>query len=463
MNDFSDEASNRLRASLGGREAPSLSADLVTGAAERPAPRLVHPARRAAIAGGSTLAVAAVAVSALVITSPFQQAPLFTAAGGAATSESAMSSDSRLMMWTNYEYLPGEGLSTDGGNGTVYQLQRVGTPEGVLVDVADAFGVEGEPGKSLYFDETYPSYAIGAEDGTGSSVVVSWVGTGDWWYNDPAAYPQTVCDADYNCETPVATENLAPSESEARTIAQRIFAETGFDVDVADIRVIADEWQTVASASLVVDDTQTALEWSVGWGTTGLISYAYGHSIDVVQKGNFGTVSQVDAVARLADWRWYGSAGPEFQGGMNILFEDSLRSDAPDTSVESPATDEPTTDETSTPGEPGEEVPVEEVPPTEPTEPIIDPTIEPVPEPTLIDPMPVEPFEPETVVVTVDEAFATLLLVWDADGNAWLVPGFAMPHPDGWFNAVISLVEGVITLPEPMAIEPYMLDDTMEY
>jgi hypothetical protein len=451
MNDFSDDASNRLRASLGGREAPSLSADLVTGAAERPAPRLVHPARRAAIAGGSTLAVAALAVSALVIANPAQQAPLFTAAGGTSAPEALSADSSRMMMWTNYEYVAGEGLSTEGGNGSVYQLQRVGTPEGVLADVAAALGVAGDPAKSTYYDESYPTYVVGPEDGTGPSVVVSWIGTGDWWYNDPAAYPAISCDADGVCQEAPVSENLAPSESEARTIAQKLFADTGFDVDAADIRVTADEWQTVATANLVVNGTQTAIEWSVGWGTTGLISYAYGHSLDVVEKGSFGTVSAHDAVARLADWRWFGSPGPEYQGGMMTF--DALRSDAPDTSVESPATDETS-------------APTDEVPPAEPTEPAVDPTVdptvEPAPEPTLIDPLPVEPTEPETVTVTVDEAFETLLLVWDADGNAWLVPGFAMPHPDGWFNSVISLVEGVITLPEPIAIEPMLLDDTVQ-
>jgi hypothetical protein len=384
-----------------------------------------------------------------VISNPTQQAPLFTAAGNGGQ-ESAMSADSnRMMMWTNYEYVAGEGLSTQGGSGTVYQLQRVGTPEGVLADVADAFGVSGAPAKSTYYDEAYPTYVVGPEDGTAPSVVVSWVGTGDWWYNDPAAYPAISCDADGVCQEAPVTENLAPSESEARTIAQQLFADTGFEVDAADIRVYADEWQTTASASLVVDGTKTAIEWSVGWGTTGLISYAYGHSLDVVEKGNFGTVSAHDAVDRLADWRWFGSAGPDYQGGVMTFANDALRSDAPDTSVESP-----TTDETS--------APTEEVPPAEPTEPAVDPTVEPEPEPTLIDPLPVEPTEPETVTVTVDEAFETLLLVWDADGNAWLVPGFAMPHPDGWFNSVISLIEGVITLPEPMAIEPMLLDDTVQ-
>ncbi len=456
MNANNDDISNRLRASLGGTEAPLLGTDIVTGAAERPAPRLVHPARRAAIAGGSTLAVAAIAVSALVIAQPLQQAPLFTAAAGSGSGgqESALSADSRLMMWTNYEYVPGDGLSTSPGEGHVYQLQRVGDAETVLQNAADALGVAGEPAKSAYFDEAYPTYVIGAEDGTAPSVVVSWTGTGDWWYNDPAAYPQYTCSSDGVCEEPAATENLAPGEDEARSIAHEIFTATGFEVDAADIRVTADEWQTVASASLVVDGTQTALDWSVGWGTTGLISFAYGHSVDVVDKGSYSTVSAHDAVDRLDDWRWFGSAGPEFQTGVNLLAASDLaRSE----------------------GAPTADTPVEETPTAEPSEAPVDPstgepgtsepgdpgTVEPAPEPTLVDPTPEPVPTPETVVVTVEDATATLLLVWDADGNAWLVPGFAMPHPDGWFNSVISLIEGVITLPEPLAIEP--LDGEIAY
>ena len=58
--------------------------------------------------------------------------------------------------------------------------------------------------------------------------------------------------------------------------------------------------------------------------------------------------------------------------------------------------------------------------------------------------------------MTVEKAEATLLLLWDAEGNAWLVPGYAMQQPEGWWNAVVSLVEGVIALPEP--IDPGMIE-----
>jgi hypothetical protein len=74
------------------------------------------------------------------------------------------------------------------------------------------------------------------------------------------------------------------------------------------------------------------------------------------------------------------------------------------------------------------------------------------------------PEEPEIVRVTVTDAESTLLLVWDASGNAWLVPGYVMRHgDDDWsWSTVISLIEGIIEIPEPMPIdimpmpEPYI-------
>ena len=69
--------------------------------------------------------------------------------------------------------------------------------------------------------------------------------------------------------------------------------------------------------------------------------------------------------------------------------------------------------------------------------------------------LPEEAPEPEVVNVTLEKATATLLLMWDADGNAWLVPGYAYENPDGSFwHTAVSLVEGVIALPELIEVEP---------
>ncbi len=370
----------------------------------------------------------------------------------------------RIGLWINYEYVAGSGLSADRGSGSVYQLQRTGNAVDTLKDVARAFDLKGEPTKTEYFDAQYPTYVVGPEDGSAPSLVITDTGTGSWWFNDPTAYPPYECVVveqeltkpetddvyvDPICQVPepVAADSLAPSEPEARQQAVALFTATGLDVAASDIRIIADDWQTYASASLTVDGVATAIEWTMSWSAaTGKVSWASGHSIDDVDRGSFGTVSAVDAVDRLSDWRWFGAAGPDYQGGMHMYAADSMMRGAESQGEGT----------SSTPGAP-DESPSEPTEPTEPTEPV-EPTdpVEPMPEPEIIEPGEPMPMpEPETVVLTVDSAKATLLLLWDAEGNAWLVPGFAMQHPDGWWNGVVSLDEGVIKLPEPIEGEPF--------
>jgi hypothetical protein len=74
------------------------------------------------------------------------------------------------------------------------------------------------------------------------------------------------------------------------------------------------------------------------------------------------------------------------------------------------------------------------------------------------------PVEPETITIEVNSSEETLLLVSDASGNAWLVPGYILRHgSESWeWSAVISVVDGVIEVPEPQPItimpvpEPYL-------
>ena len=477
MNENLDDASARLRRSLNS-PAPELSADIVGGAATRTAPHIVNRGRRLQLAGAATVAVAIVAVGALAIAPTLNRAPLFTAGGSGSTAnspaaaEDSSSMDLRIANWVNYEYVAGDGLSSQGGDGHVYQLKRAGTAEDVLRDAADAFGVDGDVKKSSYFDPAYPTYFVGSEDGTAPSVTVTWSGTGDWWYNNPAAYPPVVCApaseeeklvggdaiAPEVCDVPEATPSLAPSESEARSQAKALFAATGFEVDAGDIRVTADEWSTTAAASLTVGGEQTGIEWSISWAPSGEISWAYGHSISVVDRGSYGTISEKDAVTRIADGRWYGQPGPEYSGGMMYTLDSGVaRSAETDPVTEAPT--DPSTDPTPAPTEEPGTVDPGTVEPSEP-DPGVEP--EPNPDPTILpDPMPT-PEEPKTVVVTVDDTFGTLLLMWDSEGNAWLVPGLAVQNPEGWWVTVVSLVEGVIALPEPIEVEPYTVDGRLE-
>lgn len=475
MNENFDDPAQRLRlAAQSSPAAPELADELVANAPDRRAPRLVHRGRAARGAGIALVAVAAVSAGALVVPSLVApSAPLFTAAGGTTGGEaSALSADSKIAPWADYQYVAGAGLSSAGGTGTVYELRRAGDPEAVLTAAAEALGLEGDAVTASYSSPEYPSYVIGPEDGSAASLALSWSGTGSWWYNDPAAYPAQVCEqvplvkedgtsteTYEECRQPEipASESLAPSSDEARALAASLFAETGFEVDAEDIRVTSDEWQTVASAGLTVDGIATAIEASVGWSPLGKIAWASGHSIEVVSHGDHGTVSAASAVERLEDWRWFGAAGPDYTTGAVAFAADSGLARGVAESKTDPTTDAETTDPAA-PVEPApSDAPVEPAPSDEPVEPA--PSVEPAPDGDTIDPGIVEPVDPvpapETVVVTLEEADATLLLMWDAAGNAWLVPGFAYENPEqGFWTSVVSLVEGVIVLPEPIEVEP---------
>jgi hypothetical protein len=456
MSSNHDDLSNRLRRSLDRGAAPELSPELVTEASTRTAPHLTTPARTLRIAGSAGLAIAAVTVGALVVVPALSpRAPLFTAASASSAplgARDAVSSSMKIGWWVDYHYTASASLSTEGGSGQVYRLTLDGSdPEERTAELATALGVDGTPVKADYSDETYPTWIVGPQDGTATNLSFSAYGTGDWWYSDPAASPVYVCDAsvtpeqstEYGCVLPTdAPANLAPTGDEARSMAQTLFASTGYTVDAADIDIYSDDWGTTATAYLTVDGQRTALTWNANWSNTGALSYAYGHSVSVRAQGTFDTVSPAAAVDRLSDGRWFGSAGPDFQGGImfatDLARDGAAEVDAPTDAPTPAATDAPT--ETPVPTDTATETPVA------PDDSTLVP-VDPMPEPT-----------PEVVEVTVDNATATLVLLWDVDGNAWLVPGYAMQMDEGWWNSVVSLVDGVIALPEPMEIEPLVLD-----
>jgi hypothetical protein len=126
-----------------------------------------------------------------------------------------------------------------------------------------------------------------------------------------------------------------------------------------------------------------------------------------------------------------------------------------DMSVRSEPYAEPTTEpevsETEQPVEPEPGVSASPTP--------VDPAPTETPEPAPIEPA---PMEPEVITLTVVSAEAALLSIWDSAGDVWLVPGFILVNDQGWWSSIISLIEGVIALPEPstMDIMPLPADDS---
>jgi hypothetical protein len=391
-------------------------------------------------------------------------------------------SDAWIGPWVDYRYTPSENLSKDAQPRAVYQLQLAGTPESVLSVVGAAFGVTGAVEKSQYFDPVWPTYYIGTEEWTAPAVTLTWSGTGNWWYSNPDAYPAFDCevsssddgqDSVERCDEPVPAGPV-PSVADAKKRAAELFTATGFPVSENTIRLVySDEWGVYLSAALFVDGQETAVEWAIGFGPNGVISHASGHSVSVVNRGTFDTVSAYDAVERMADGMWWGSAPMSFYSESGIAFGSSATTDIGVVEEEAPTPDEddqpaerPVDDDTpvgsDTPGDSGEggdpapggdsEAPEEPVSPDTP----VDSGDGSEPFPGVDEEWPTEP---EIVEVEITSATAALLLVFDSSSGAWLVPGFVMEHDEGWPVSVISLVPGVVALPEP---EDYWIEPMIE-
>lgn len=317
-------------------------------------------------------------------------------------------SDSKMaMMPYVFEYVAGPELSDEGGKGKVYELKLQGSPEQVLQRAGKAFGLTGEVKKSAYWSAENPSYFIGSEDGTSPSVSIWWNGTGSWYYSNYAPMSEQPClrtdkaddGSEYCAEYPVLlpTPELIPSRSDVLAEAQRVFAATGLKVSADEIIVYRDEWSASASASQKVAGQETAITWSIGYDSKGNLSWASGNSVTAIERGEFQTISAKNAVARLSDWRWYGSP------------------------------------------------PNSAYPPLEATN-----------RSSTLDLPSVSPGEIETVVITINGSTSHLLQIWDKSGASWLVPGYGLKGSNGSVNFAVSLIEGVIELPEPVAIEPGM-------
>ena len=456
---------NRLRTGFDSG-APSTDDSILSAESlESRSPRARNPQRTRKIATGSLLGAGSIAVVGVVVTTLLlpSQAPLFTLAesGGGARVESAMA-DSRMGWWVEYEYLAGEGLSSEGGRGEVYQLELQGTPEALLSTVGNSLGVAGTPGESEYSSPEWPLYVLGAEDWTAPSITVTWSGTGNWYYNNPVAYPEPVCTdipasedgselRTYDCVNPEPAGPLVSPEV-AKEQAAELFRATGLSVSAEDVRVLSnDAWGVGVAASLEIDGVDTALEWTMFWAPGPVLASASGHAVTVRERGGYDTISPLEAVDRLASGVWWGAPSPSFYESLT-----TSGAQVRDAGV-STMTEEAPPEVLPEPGNPGEGIPGEEVP-GEPSE-----GEEPTPEPQPL-PEPVMPEEPEIISLTVTAAEATLLLVWDAAGNAWLVPGYVMRHgEDPWaWTTVISLMDGVLQMPEPMPItimpvpEPYI-------
>jgi hypothetical protein len=439
MNEKFEELEKRLRAADPLVSETPLSEAIVARAAlsEGTKAPLTTRLQRLAFSGS---ALASVGAFALVVSLALPPAPLIKMAansGSVAMSQDASRESSSKMIWPGYyEYeYDYSALSTQAGKGKVYQLKLSGSPEDRLKAIAALFGVEGKVSMPEYSTPEYPSYRVGTDQ---QSVGVNWAGSGNWYYSfwdeDSFKCQTRVIENEdgstYEACEPVSSPDLMPSESQMRQQAQELFSKTGLTVAAGDIKVNRSEWGGYASAALQIDGVDTAMEWGMNWDVSGRISYAYGHFAEVVDRGQFDTVSEQDAAARIKDGRWYGSPASSHYAVGTAMARD-MGSTETITVDPAPVETKPGAGEGSSEGSEGSAPDVIE-------------------EGEVIE---VEPIEPEIIKLKLTSAKEAMLLIYDQSGGAWLVPGYLLYNDKGWFDSIISLVEGVIELPEPVKFD----------
>lgn len=434
MNEQFDSQEQRLRAADPAATTDTPLSEDMLGSLGKRQPKLRTPKRipnSALVGGGAGVAVLALTLSLTLGTGPAQPLIILgqnaAAANGdarqsmvgapaGAQSELNYGESDKMMVWQSYNYLADAGLSSDGTRGQIFQVTKTGEPIEILNKLADKFGVSGSAKEDEYSSPEFPSYSIQGED---FYLSVYWSGTGSWsfgkWSNQPwvdCVYPEqegetrssegSVTDGSTTsessepaplptCVEPTPTPELIPSKAELQREAFELFSSTGYNGSLSDVTVYRDDWGAWAVASYLVGGQKVAIEWSAGWGQDGKLSWASGHSVEIKPvAGDFGVISAQSAVDRLNEGGWWGGLPSDYYQAMS-------------TGVAA----------------------------TYPTQ-----------------------SDSEVIDVTVESAELVLLTVYDAQGNAWLVPGYAMRHSLGWIESVIAVEDGVIELPDYSDVMP---------
>ena len=411
---------NRIKAADPAAQAPLLSESVVVEATlkGKSAP-IGFRAARFSLAG----AAAAVLAVGLTLPSTLAPQPLFTLAGAGpsgnqtgALSAASEVADAKMIWpgWIQYNYLT-DGLSDEGGKGVVYEIRKVGDPIQILQKIADYFGIEGTPREDDWSTKEYPSYSIQGEN---FYLSVYWSGAGYWnfgrWTNQVlCAEPAEGEASTKDCIPPQSKPEQIPSKPELIEQTITTFAAFGIEVTEQQLTVQRDEWGAYVTVSNSHKGQPIPIDFYIAWDFQGKISSISAASFEIVERGEFGTVSPVDAVARIKDGRWYGGVSSKYYEQYYRPIGIARSTDA----VALPAPDEESSDQ------------------------------------------PVEPVEPEIVDLTINRSEEVLVSVFDSAGNMWLVPGYLLFNDQGWFDSIVSLVEGVIQLPEPYDVMP-MQEDT---
>ena len=412
-----DQAIETLRKSAKAVRAPKLDESILeTASLSEAKPSLMAKLNLSRRATGFSLAgvAASLAGVAVIAGSVLNPQPTFTLELGATGQQSSgkmtlgnsseASRDAAYWPAPNMiDYIAGEDLSGDAGSGAIYEfvnnttakelsaaIKRVLKLDGGFV--TETYGVETPNGteKVTYYNLQSGGVGVYVTD-TNGALSFNYSNADSWIIGEcirEETSPE-MGDVTYCVENAVVEATL-PSDKDAIARTLEIFAGLGFETTASDITLNRTVDSLYAFAPIKVDGKSTGLSWDISWGNSGKISNINGYAVDAVKVADVSTISAKDTVKRMSDYRWMAS-------GSSELYKDAATSVSSSSSKVGGSA------------------------------------------------------EADTQKILVVKSKQTQGIIYDANGKMFSVPSYAMyAENDSYPIVIVSVVDGVIKLPEPI-------------
>ena len=215
-------------------------------------------------------------------------APLFSMA----RVDSIPAYGSTMQSGPEIQYLAGPAITDIEGTGKIYQLRRTGNPTEIVQHLAKMFNLEGTITKNYYSGDSNNYVFTNGKVPDEPSLFLSWRGTGTWVI-------------DFYEQARSNSMHSFLSDDQLKAKALQVFSETGFNTTADELEIYKDSGRRVVG-SLKVDGQKTSLQWEIDWDQRGNLQSVTGHSVEVVERGTFETISEKAAIDRIDDSRYRG-------------------------------------------------------------------------------------------------------------------------------------------------------------
>ena len=242
----------------------------------------------------------------------------------------------------------------------------------------------------------------------------------------PVAEGDTVTSVE-PCSVPTPPENV-PSAAQAEELFEQMLKDLGLKPKDFITESYADEWNASVTGYLTIDGVRTSLSWSASYGADAELVWASGVLAEVTQAADYPRIGTAQGIERLNNDQQYGWGGPMARGGVAY---DDIAGTSVDKAVASPGAPRALAQGIEPVSEEVVGVTVDTEPETMSitvdSSPVIgDANVTAVAPPDGQE-MPITEIE----IVAVEEE---LLSLYGADGEIYLVPGYAFlaAEESGW-------------------------------